>query len=101
MKTKKVHFIFDAQFCGFQEIIKDINENEVYADNLINELFPKIMGIKFDNNCRIYIPEDGILIEHDEVYEVEQDNRDKEQKIKDTINDIYNKFNFLVKLMEE
>lgn len=98
MKTKKVHFIFDAQFCGFQEIIKDINENEVYADNLINELFPKVMGIKFDNNCRIYIPEDGILIEHDEV---EQDNRDKEQKIKDTINDIYNKFNFLVKLMEE
>ena len=49
MKTKKVHFIFDAQFCGFQEIIKDMVV-EIRKDEKVDE--PKSANRKGGNSGR-------------------------------------------------
>ena len=100
--TKKVHFIYTARFCGRQEIIKEIPSEEVYADNLIKQLFPKVMGITFDNNCSIYVPDDKILIEHEEISEVmNNDQNKKETDIKILINELYDKISALKRLMED
>lgn len=100
--TKKVHFIYDAQFCGRQEIIKDIPSEEVYADNLVEQLFPKVMGITFDNNCSIYVPDDKILIEHEENFDIiDNDQNEKETNIRVLINELYDKISTLKQLMED
>lgn len=101
-KTKKVCFIYEAQFCGRQEIIKDIPIEEVYADNLIEKLFPKVMGITFNNNCSIYVPDDKILIEYEEIPEVvDNDQNEKETNIRVLINELYDKISALKQLIEE
>lgn len=107
MKTKKVHFIFDAQFCGKQEIIKDINENEIDEDTLINKLFPEVMGLSFDMNCIISIPEDNIIIRFEEdnslaVFETESiDSLYKKEKIQEAFEDIINRLNSLKEILME
>ena len=45
----KIKLIFDAQFVGREEVIVDVPDN--ISDEEIKELFPKYIGIEYDENC--------------------------------------------------
>lgn len=45
----KIKLIFDAQFVGREEVIVDVPEN--ISDEEIKELFPRYIGIEYDENC--------------------------------------------------
>ncbi len=57
MKTMLVRLIFDAQFCGHEEITvrMPINKDSDYIKAV---LFPQVMGLAFDENCGYEILED-------------------------------------------
>lgn len=45
----KVKMCFDAQFCGHAEVLVDVQDE--ISDHEIRALFPKELGIEFDENC--------------------------------------------------
>lgn len=45
----KIKLIFDAQFVGREEVTVDVPDN--ISDEDIKELFPKHLGIEYDQNC--------------------------------------------------
>jgi len=54
----KVKFIFDAQFCGYDEEIKELQSN--LSDEDIKSMFPLVLGIPFNNDCSYEIMEDNV-----------------------------------------
>lgn len=55
-KLKRVTLVFDAQFCGHEELTVRIPD---YKDDdyIKNVLFPECLGVKFDENCSYTIEE--------------------------------------------
>ena len=45
----KVKLIFNAQFCGYAEKIIEVLDDS--TDEYIKSLFPKEMGMDYDDNC--------------------------------------------------
>lgn len=53
----KVRLIFDAQFCGCIEETVDVPDDA--SEEEIKALFPKTIGIEFDDSCDWEIEESG------------------------------------------
>lgn len=44
----KVKLIFDAQFCGYAELVVELSDTK---EETINQAFIEHMGIPMDHNC--------------------------------------------------
>ena len=56
-EVMKVKLVFDAQFCGRIEETVDIPDDA--SEEEIKALFPKVLGMEFDDSCFWKIEEDA------------------------------------------